>query len=199
MTLELFTIGHSAHSWAHFIELLCKYDIQAVADVRSSPYSARFPHFNCQAVERNLKQSRIRYVFLGHELGARRTELQCYVDGVALYERIADTPAFRLGLQRLNAGMQRYRLILLCAEQDPLECHRTILVCRHVRHYARVQHILSNGSLESHTDAEIRLMKEEGVPMGDFFTSHDMLLEKAYNQRAAKIAYHECNEVAARR
>ena len=68
---ELFTIGHSTHSWEKFLELLRQHRIEAVADVRSSPYSQFNPHFNRESLQLALPQQGISYVFLGEELGAR--------------------------------------------------------------------------------------------------------------------------------
>ena len=196
MMSELFTIGHSTQTWEQFLELLTRHRIGAIGDVRSSPYSARFPQYNREILEKTLPKLNIPYVFLGEELGARRSERECYVDGVALYDRIARTAAFRAGLERVKKGVCRYRLALMCAEKDPLECHRTILVCRQFRKELDIRHILSDGSLETHTDAETRLLAEEKVPGDDFFSPREELIAKAYERRGEKIAFHECGEPA---
>lgn len=193
---ELFTIGHSTQTWEQFLALLLQHRIEAIGDVRSSPYSARFPHFTRELMDPALRVANIRYVFLGDELGARRTERECFVDGVARYDRIARTAAFRAGLERVQTGVARFRLALMCAEKDPLECHRTILVCRQFRRDMEIRHILGDGGLETHADAETRLLAEEKVPGDDFFTSREELIAQAYNRRGGKIAYHECNEPA---
>ena len=194
---ELFTIGHSTQSWEQFLELLLRHRIEAVGDVRSNPYSTRLPQFNREILDRAFRHARIRYVFLGDELGARRAEPECYVEGVARYDRIAQTPAFRAGLQRVRTGSARFRLALMCAEKDPLDCHRTILVCRQFRNDLDIRHILGDGTVEAHTDAEIRLLGEERVPTDDLFTSREELIASAYDRRGTKIAYHECGELAA--
>jgi uncharacterized protein (DUF488 family) len=191
---ELFTIGHSTQSWEQFLELLTRHHIGAIGDVRSSPYSARFPHFNREILERALRSANIRYVFLGDELGALRSERDCYVEGVARYDRIARTAAFRAGLERVQTGVARFRLALMCAEKDPLECHRTILVCRQFRDALDIHHILGDGSVETHADAETRLLAEEKVPGDDLFAQREELIAKAYDRRGDKIAYHECGE-----
>ena len=193
---ELFTIGHSTQSWEQFLELLMRHGVGAIGDVRSSPYSARFPQYNREILDRALRVANIRYVFLGDELGARRAERECYVEGVARYDRIARTAAFRAGLERVQTGVTRFRLALMCAEKDPLECHRTILVCRQFRNDLNIQHILGDGSIETHTDAETRLMAEEKVPGDDLFSPREELIAKAYDRRGGKIAYHECGEPA---
>ena len=188
---ELFTIGHSTQSWEQFLGRLARHHIDAVGDVRSSPYSARLPQFNREILERALKSAGVHYVFLGDELGARRSERECYVDGIARYERIARTPAFLSGLDRVRKGVGRFRLALMCAEKDPLECHRTILVCRELRNEFEIRHILGDGKFENHSDAESRLLAEERVPAEDFFISREELIARAYDRRGEKIAYRE--------
>lgn len=194
---ELFTIGHSSHSWEKFLGLLRQHHIEAIADVRSSPHSARFPQFSREILERALKPAGIRYAFLGVELGARRAERECYLDGVARYDRIARLPVFRAGLERVQTGVTRFRLALMCAEKDPLECHRTILVCRQLRSNLDIRHILEDGGVEPHADAESRLLAEEKVPGDDFFTPREQLIAQAYDRRGAKIAFQESSEPAA--
>jgi uncharacterized protein (DUF488 family) len=129
-------------------------------------------------------------------LGARRSEREVYVDGVARYERIAKLPAFKSGLERVRAGARKFRLALMCAEKDCLECHRTILVCRHLRRDFQIGHIQEDGAIETHRDAETRLMKEEKIPQTDLFMSEADLIERAYDQRGMKIAYRENEEEA---
>jgi uncharacterized protein (DUF488 family) len=193
---ELFTIGHSTQSREDFLGLLQRHGINAVGDVRSNPFSARLPQFNRETLEIFLRDNKVRYVFLGDELGARRAEAECYEEGVAKYDRIAKLRAFKEGLERVRNGAMRFRLALMCAEKDPLECHRTILVCRHLRDDLRIQHVLSDGRLETHAEAEARLLDEERVPTEDLFMSRDSLLVQAYEKRGGKIAYHECTEAA---
>jgi uncharacterized protein (DUF488 family) len=191
---ELFTIGHSTHSWEDFLELLRLHHIEAVADVRSMPFSARFPQFSKPVLELWLRRVNIQYVPLGGELGARRSERECYVDGVARYDLIAKTSAFQAGLRRLGTGSQRFRLALFCAEKDPLQCHRTILVCRNIRSSFTIQHILADGSLEPHEAAERRLRREEGEGPDDLFLPPSVMLDRAYDERARAIAYREAAE-----
>jgi uncharacterized protein (DUF488 family) len=104
----------------------------------------------------------IQYVFLGKELGARPEDLSCYdLGGKALYERIAATALFSEGIQRLLKGAASYKLSLMCAEKDPITCHRTILVCHKLKDFnVQINHILSDGNLESHQDLEARLLSK---------------------------------------
>jgi uncharacterized protein (DUF488 family) len=190
----LFTIGHSNHDLATLLHLLRAHGVHAVADVRSQPYSTRFPQFNGPVLERALKEDGVYYVFLGRELGARREELSCYVDGQARYDLAAKTSAFAEGLDRVLKGLADYRVVLLCAEKDPLTCHRTILVCRHLRNQGfPIQHILSDGSLESHEAAEDRLLILLGKGHPSLFATREQLLEEAYEEQGRRIAFRQTN------
>ena len=65
----LFTIGHSNHAFGHFRALLRRHGIEAVADVRSRPYSRFVPHFSKGRLDRLLAEADIGYLYLGAELG----------------------------------------------------------------------------------------------------------------------------------
>ncbi|MGB3268082.1 MAG: DUF488 domain-containing protein [Microcoleus sp.] len=160
--MELFTIGHSNQSIESFLLLLKKHGITAVADVRSHPFSRYLPHFNKSEITAFLSAAGIQYVFLGKELGARPEDLSCYdTEGKALYDRIATTPLFYAGIQRLLKGAANYKISLMCAEKDPITCHRTILVCHKLKAFnLQIKHILSDGTLESHQDLEARLLSK---------------------------------------
>jgi uncharacterized protein (DUF488 family) len=192
----VFTIGHSLHEIGALIDLLLRHSIEAVADVRSHPYSKRLPQYSKAEFQQALKSAGIQYVFLGQELGARRTERDCYVDGQARYELIARLPAFAEGIARILAGATKMRISLMCAEKDPITCHRTVLVCRELaRCGLDVRHILDNGCLELHAEVEKRMMVEEGFVPGqlDIFGGTDDVasLTLAYEKRGLKIAYRE--------
>jgi uncharacterized protein (DUF488 family) len=211
--MELFTIGHSNHSIQDFMKLLQKYDISALADVRSHPYSRYLPHFNQVSLKNELLSQNISYVFLGQELGARPGNPECYVDGKAIYEKIAATELFKEGIKRVLKGTKTYRIALMCAEKDPITCHRAILVCQHLRaeNNLKINHIKSNGILESHHDLEDRLLAKHGfkqlaltqapqqlslfaeIPniQPNNLTSREDSLQEAYRLQGDEIAYVE--------
>ena len=66
----LYTVGHSNHSLATFLGLLSQHGIEAIADVRSMPYSRHVPHFNPSALRSALSGVGVAYVSMGKELGA---------------------------------------------------------------------------------------------------------------------------------
>jgi uncharacterized protein (DUF488 family) len=189
---QVYTIGHSTHSTEKLIQLLATHDVTAVADVRSQPYSRINPQFNRESLRAVLKTAGIAYVFLGHELGARTVDKSCYIDGKVQYDLLARKTLFQEGLERIAQGVGRYRIALMCAEKDPLMCHRAILVCRHLAvRGITAKHILEDGGLESHDDALTRLLAELGIDEHDLFRSRDDLITEAYSLRGQRIAYSE--------
>jgi uncharacterized protein (DUF488 family) len=186
----VFTIGHSTHPLERLIALLKLHRITALGDVRSKPYSRTNPQFNREDLKRGLREVDIAYVFLGNELGARSQDPQCYDHGRVQYDRLAQTELFRRGLSRVQEGMKKYRLALMCAEKEPLECHRSLLVARHLSLLGiSVQHILADGRLESHTELLDRLRCQLALPESDMFRSYEDVVSDAYKIQESRIAY----------
>jgi len=187
---QLYTIGHSTHTIERFVELLKMNRVSAICDVRSNPYSRYNPQFNRETIHNELKANKISYVFLGKELGPRSDDPACYTDGKVQYNRLAETAVFQQGLKRLKEGMRSYRIALMCAEKDPIACHRTILVCRNLLSKdIEIMHILEDGNLEAHRETERRLMRELKIPELALFEKPEELLERAYDKQSSKIAY----------
>jgi uncharacterized protein (DUF488 family) len=186
----VFTIGHSTHSIDGFISLLKGHGINAICDVRSKPYSRMNPQFNREDFKDSLRAATISYVFLGKELGARSDDTACYEADKVQYDRLAATELFRKGIERVRHGAPRYRIALMCAEKEPLECHRTILVSRHLHSAGLIiQHIHADGRLESHEDALKRLIHVLHLPEHDMFRSHEDIVADAYRLQGNLIAY----------
>lgn len=196
MAEQVYTIGHSTHTKEKLIQLLTMHGVTAVADIRSQPYSRRNPQFNRESLRGELKTAGISYVFLGRELGARSEDRTCYIDGQVQYDLLSRTALFQEGLTRIAQGVGSQRIALLCAEKDPLTCHRAILVCRHLEvRGITARHILEDGRLESHAAAITRLLAELDLPERDLFRSRDDLITEAYSRRGQQIAYSEKHPV----
>jgi uncharacterized protein (DUF488 family) len=191
MELPVFTIGHSTHSQEHFMTLLREHGITALCDVRSKPYSRMNPQFNRDILEKVLPEQGIAYRFLGKELGARSDDPNCYEGGKVQYWRLAQTDLFKHGLRRVCRGVRdRFRIALMCAEKEPLECHRTILVARHLAALGiPVAHIHADGHIESHDAALSRLTRILHLPEQDMFHSQEELTAEAYRRQEERIAY----------
>ena len=125
----VYTIGHSNHPIERFLELLRMHAVEAIADVRSHPHSRFNPQFSLKRLRAALEDAGVAYLFLGRELGARSNDPGVYVDGKVDYGRLARTPRFEEGVASVAEPRTSARVALMCAERDPLECHRAILVC----------------------------------------------------------------------
>ena len=190
--LEVLTIGHSTHAYERFLALLRKANVTAIADVRSSPRSRRFPHFSQDQLREELRLDGVSYVFLGKELGGRPEARALYCDGVADYEKMANTPEFATGLERVMNGAKTYRIALLCSERDPLDCHRCLLVGRALAERGvRVGHILDDATIVPHAQIDRRLLELAGRNADDMFASGEDQLAAAYRKRARKVAFAE--------
>lgn len=190
MGSDIYTVGHSTQSSERFIGLLQQHGIDAIADVRSAPYSRRNPQFNREDLSAALKSAGIRYVFLGEELGARSNDDCCYVNDKVSYALLAKTHLFQSGIDRVLRGALSHNIALMCAEKEPLDCHRTILVAREiVDRGSRVSHILGDGSLESHDQTITRLAAQLGLGDADLFRSRSLTTAEAYERQADLIAY----------
>ena len=186
----IFSIGHSTHPVDRFMELLTRHGIDVVADVRSSPYSRFNPQFNRQTIADALKQSGIKYAFFGKELGARTEDPSCYLDGRVQYARLAASADFGHAIDRLLAGAKEHRIAIMCSEKEPLECHRTILVSQAlIKAKCPVNHILHDGTLETHDATLDRLLQLVGSSNEDMFSSRSDLLSEALSKQESRIAY----------
>lgn len=187
----IYTIGHSTHEIKNCISLLKRHRVNAVADVRSVPYSRHYPQFNRENLIDSLRVHSIEYVFLGKELGARSDNPECYENGRVKYRLLARTKLFREGIEWVRKGSKHKKIALMCAEKDPLDCHRTILVARElVRVGSDIAHILADGRVERHDVAMKRLLEQLG--MGghrDLFLTEEQLMDKAYTAKERRIAY----------
>src|SRR5215472_5899949 len=167
---DLFTIGHSNHPIERFLELARVAGITAIADVRSTPASRRYPWFNQARLATRLTDEGIAYVPLGDALGGRPRDPRLYRD-----DRVAE-------------GTRRHRVCLTCAEREPLDCHRCLLVARALktRGFA-IGHLLADGTIEPHAQTEERLLALAGG-RSDLFADRDRQVEAAYARRAGTHA-----------
>jgi uncharacterized protein (DUF488 family) len=185
----IYTIGHSNHSALRFVDLLRDAAIECVADVRSTPFSRRNPQFSQKALTASLKDAGIEYWFLGEALGARPKDPGCYEGGKASYARIAATPAFQEAIGELVEGSHAKRIALMCAEKEPLDCHRTILVGRALaQRGTELQHILADGRIDMHAQLEEHLLHLAREKV-DLLNDRDAALARAYDTRGRQMAF----------
>jgi hypothetical protein len=186
----IYTVGHSTHPIERFVGLLQQHGIEMLVDVRSTPFSRFNPHFNRAALAHSLASAGIRYEFMGEALGARTNDPACFENGRVSYARLAATPLFQQGIARLREAAKGQRVAMMCAEREPLDCHRTILIARELEKAGEsVTHILADGSLEQNSHALGRLVDQLRLPKDDLFSDPSDRIEAAYDARAAQVSW----------
>ena len=148
---QIFTIGHGNRNIEKFISLINQYQIEVVVDVRTLPYSRFHSQFRQANLKASLENARIKYVFLGNELGGRPTNPELYEQGELSYSRIKETELYKSGIQKvLDLVNQNIKVTLMCSESNPNECHRKHLIEDDlIKLGIKVFHIDKVGSIEN--------------------------------------------------
>jgi len=187
---RLYTVGHSNHPIATFVGLLTGAGVDLVVDVRTVPHSRRFPRFSKKALDRALADAGVGYRWMGDTLGGLKHRSES-----ATFEQVANTRAFADALATLQDLAQTATPAIMCAEREPMDCHRTILVGRHLRDRdVTLRHIHGDGSIETNEDFEARLVRKtrvSGETTGNLFAAAEEPADPvaaAYAERAARMA-----------
>jgi len=188
------TIGYAGIKLPQFVEILKQNKITHLIDVRSTPRSQYFPDFNDSRLALMLKDHNIKYENWKTEFGARQDNPEFYTDGILDFEKFAQSPQFQTGIKKVKNIIESCGCIcLMCAEIDPFNCHRAILVARNLRDQGfDIKHIVARNSgveYQSQQDLEDRLLKL-------YFKQQSFLgdeLETAYKKHNEKIGYKRQN------
>lgn len=192
---SLFTIGHSSLELDGFLKLLLTHNVKIVGDVRSRPGSFRFPQFNREPLEACLACAEIQYEFLGETLGGRPSDPRAYhADGIVNYEERRKAADFRESIDRVLELSCSSNTVLMCAEEDPLQCHRFLMICPSLLDRGVTPaHIRRGGELESQREAEDRLLKLHDLAAFDsgslFISERDIALQDALRRQAQEFAF----------
>jgi uncharacterized protein (DUF488 family) len=105
-------------------------------------------------IQHSLEEAGVRYLFLGAELGGRPANADYYdATGRVVYSLLRKDAAFQSAIVRLETGMERFRIALLCGEEDPAHCHRRLLIGRVlVERGHEMTHIRGDGRIETDED-----------------------------------------------
>jgi uncharacterized protein (DUF488 family) len=193
--LKMFTLGHSNLEMSDLLGMLLRHEIKVLCDVRSRPGSFRFPQFNREPLETRLSAAKIRYEFFGEQLGGRPLDPSYYLpSGLVDYAARRRAPEFLEAVDRALARAREANTAILCAEEDPLHCHRFLLICPAlVRKGVLPLHLRRGGAIETHGDAEDRLLQLHGFAdvTSDSLFSHgrESALEDAMRLQAEQYAF----------
>lgn len=197
---NLFTIGHSKYTTEYFISLLEKNNINYVLDVRSTPYSKYAEQFNRENVHMFLEKNGIKYSYMGKYFGARPPEVSLYSEeGYLDFEKVIQSERFHIGMENVILGLKKgNKIALMCTEKDPIDCHRAIMVARAFdRKRIEVNHILSDGDLQTQRELENRLLEKyfpdrEQLSLFNYqnVVSDEEYIVQAYRKRNKDIGYY---------
>jgi len=198
--IEIYTLGHSNYPFDKFIEILKKYDINCVVDIRSTPYSKYNTQYNKEFLHETLKNLGYTYIYMADEFGAKRKTKVSYNDeGYADFDKVILEDEFKRGIERLKVGCSKnYKIVLLGAMQEPIRCHRAILLGKElIKAGFDVKHIMHEGDLKTQDYLEEKLLEKyfEGRNqltidslLGNAMSREDMI-EESYKLANREIGY----------
>ncbi len=195
--MSIYTVGHSTHELTYFLKLIQMHQVNCLVDVRSVAASSYNPQFNKDTLSVFLKDNGITYLHFSREFGARQTAKELLDNtGQLDFEKVHHASHFKQGIERLKQGVAKgYTIALMCAESEPLDCHRFGMVSTAlVRDDIDVLHIMKDGSVKTHHELEKELIKkyEKKLPQPDIFTTNitpEEQLKVAYKLQNKDIAY----------
>lgn len=193
----IYTIGYSGFKITDFVEILKKCKISCVIDVRSSPSSKFYPEYNKGIIEKTLKLSGIYYRNYFDEFGARQPNKEYYSEkGYLDFNNFTKSEQFNRGVQKIANGMkQGYKFVLMCAEKDPINCHRNIMVASELyRRGYEIKNIMPNRTIQTQRDIENRLIEmyfpnRNQLSLLEDIPDDKKLVSQAYRSRNADIGY----------
>ena len=169
---SVFTIGHSNLSREEFDALLRRHGIEVLVDVRSYPRSKFCPHFNKESLRDHSEETGVEYHYFP-ELGGHRFVGEGKDRRELSYEECIAQKDFQKAMKDIRDCVKDgYRVALMCSENDPMDCHRMVMLGRALAHpemYDRrlrpvdVQHITRTGYTLSQEHFERKLMKDYGL------------------------------------
>ena len=194
---DLHTIGHSSHPIDYFLEMLKAYGINCLADVRSIPFSKYAPQYNTKELEQHLNSKQIYYIYMGKEFGARKNDRQLFTDGYVDFEKVIKDAHFQKGVERIEKGLdQNYKIAFMCAEKDPFDCHRCLMVARAFNELGHnIINIREDGNYETQEQIKDRLLDMYFPAKNQLFLEFapkkntPELISEAYLLRNREIAY----------
>ena len=198
--MEIYTIGHSNYTIERLIDMLRHYNINCVVDIRGTPYSKYNIQFDKETIRYTLSKAGFIYIYMAKELAAKRINKESYnEEGYSDFEKVIKEKEFLEGIERLKNGCNKgYNIVLLGAMQEPIRCHRSILVGKALRKCGfNVKHILDDYSTASQDDIEQMLLDKyfsnrNQMTIDDLIgnsLSREEMIEEGYRMANKEIGY----------
>lgn len=198
--MEIYTIGHSNYPLERLIDMLKYHEINCVIDIRGTPYSRYNIQYNKETIAHTLKEAGFIYIYMAKEFAANRENKASYnKEGYSDFQKVISEEEFLSGIERLKVGCKKgYKIALIGAMQDPIRCHRSILVGRYLRAGGfNVKHILDDYSLASQENIEENLLNKyfsnrNQLTIDNLFgtaMSNKEMIEESYRLANKEIGY----------
>ena len=166
--------------------------------MRSTPKSSYYKDFDDSNLLPLLKNKGIVYRNYKEEFGARQDNKNFYHSkGFLDFEVFARSKQFNDGIDKIKKAQEMgYIVCLMCAEKDPINCHRTILISRNLdKKGFDVQHILATEEICSQKEIDERML-EKYCPQRSQISlfnennlSEEESLEMAYRLKNEEIGF----------
>ena len=188
----IYTIGYTAFSEDKFIDTLKKFGISCLIDVRSYPVASEFYQiYSKSSLEPLLQYNKILYRNYAKEFGARQENRKYYMsEGCVDFSKFANSPEFQSGVDKIKKGCDlNYNFVLMCAEKDPINCHRAIMVARNMALQGfEIKHILADGRIETQDELNQRLLDLYHY-QPSFLQTRDEQIAEAYKRKNIEIGF----------
>ncbi|MCL1820945.1 MAG: DUF488 domain-containing protein [Oscillospiraceae bacterium] len=200
----LYTIGYSGFDIDAFVSVLRNKNVTVLIDVRSKPYSTYFPNYNKEILEKSLGKNGILYRNYSREFGAQQMNRAfCSPEGFLDFETFVKSDVFAEGFSKLENGMkQNYTFALMCAEKNPVDCHRAIMVSRPFHEAGHmVIHLLPDDAAMTQDDIEENMLDKyfpnrKQLTMFEFDDDRSTLIANAYHIKNAEIGFRTEEQMA---
>jgi len=155
MEPTIFTVGHSTHPLAEFLQLLQTYGISHLVDIRTIPRSRHNPQFNRESLPASLLSAGIGYTHIADLGGLRKTipdslNRAWKNESFRGYADYMQTPSFQAGIQQLLQIASNDQVAIMCAEAVPWRCHRSLVADALTVRGVAVIHILGPEKSQPH-------------------------------------------------
>lgn len=195
MQKKIWTIWHSSLKLTDFNNMLNKYKITHLLDIRSTPYSQFNPQFNKWPLWKELSAIWVEYMRFGGEFGARYDDIHLQDDTWRVdFEKVIKSEKFIVGVSRMEKWLSLwFRICLMCSEADPLECHRFSMVSSYLYNTWEYEicHIIKKKEVVvdlSHSILEDVMLDEFNLKVW-LFHAREELLKIAYKKKNDQIWY----------
>ncbi len=181
----IYTIGYAGATIDRFVQILKNMKISLLIDVRSIPKSQYFTAFNNDLLSKTLANANIKYENWKDEFGARQDNLDYYTDYILDYGKFAKSQQFQSGISKIKELENKgENICLMCAEIDPINCHRAILCGKEIfANGINVTHIIARRNGETYFESQ------EGFENRLLQTTKANTLSDAYQKQNQKTGY----------